>query len=297
MLLNTATMSGEQTIPGASSSLPFNAKNRLLLPDSLRSLLIANGINEPHNDINIYRLAFVHRSYCTRKNENFIEGNVNNPGDCVCLQECSNERLEFLGDSVLGLVVADYLYERYPDHDEGFLTNMRARIVNGTMLAKLSLKIGLSDKVLVSKQVEEANGRNNAKILEDTLEAFIGAIYLDYGKLGLAIAKTFIVHVIEHNIDFAELVSKNQNYKDAFMKYFVQHYNYTPKFVEIISNPSSNVYEGAKSCCICIKANDGGTIAIGRGVNKKSAEIDAAYNALKYFNVPVGAADVLNAPS
>ena len=273
----------------APAALPFNNKNQLLTPLALNALLTRYGVVAPFVDINIYRLAFVHRSYCTRKNENFVEGNVNNPGDCVCLQECSNERLEFLGDSVLGLVVADYLYERYPDHDEGFLTNMRARIVNGHMLAKLSMKVGLSEHLIISKQVEDANGRTNNKILEDTLEALIGAIYLDFGVAGLSNAKSFIINIIERNIDFAELVSKNQNFKDAFLKYFVQHYNYTPKFVEM-AGPVAH----GNTCCISIKTSDGGTIAIGKGSNKKSAEMDAAFNALKYYNVPIAASDVLN---
>jgi ribonuclease III len=267
------------------SSMPFNVKNRLLMPSELDSLLRRFGIDIPPNDVNIYRLALVHRSYCTRKNENFIEGNANNPGGgCVCLQECSNERLEFLGDSVLGMVVAAYLYERYPDHDEGFLTTMRARIVNGNMLARLSSKIGIGGMVLISKQIEDAGGRSSAKILEDTLEALIGAIYLDFGSKGIAVAKTFIINMIEGNIDFAELVSKNQNYKDVFLKFFMQQYNYAPKFNDM--NVSAHTFgPGDKSCGVCIKTKDGGIVAIGRGVNKKAAELDASFNALKYFNV------------
>jgi ribonuclease-3 len=256
------------------------------MPADLKKLLGAFDINDAPNDISIYRLALVHRSYCTRKNENFIEGNANKPKGCVGLQECSNERLEFLGDSVLGMVVASYLYERYPDHDEGFLTTMRARIVNGIMLAKLSKKIGIGPIVLISKQIEEANGRESPKILEDTLEALIGAIYLDFKSRGVAVARKFIVNMIESNIDFAELVSKNRNYKDVFLKYFMQQYNYAPKFSDM--PVSTHAYgSGDKSCGVCIKTKDGGIIAVGRGVNKKAAESDASYNALRYYNVAI----------
>ena len=283
--------------PQTQPATPFNPKNRLLCADDLAALLSSYGVTQKPNDINIYRLALVHRSYCTRKNENFVEGNANNPGNCVCLQECSNERLEFLGDSVLGLVVAGYLYERYPDHDEGFLTTMRARLVNGQMLAKLSKRVGLSDLVLISKQIEEGGGRSNFKVLEDTFEAFLGAIYLDFGEAhGLSAARTFIISVIERYVDFAELVSKNKNHKDAFLKFFLQRYNYAPRFLEMpVVAPDSSSNNNATSagaadaaataCTMCIRTKDGTVIGIGRGANKKAAESDASLSALKYFCV------------
>lgn len=259
--------------------LPFNNKNKLLNHDELSSLLTTNGVTLPFNDINIYRKAFVHKSYCTRKNENFIEGNVNCPTDCIGLQECSNERLEFLGDSVLSVVVAQYLYERFPDSEEGFLTRIRTKIVNGQMLAHLSEKIGLDRYVIISKQIEDNGGRKNNKILEDTFEAVIGAVFLDFGNDGFEMAKNFILDIVESNLDFSELIVSNYNYKDQLLKYFQHNFNYLPKFYELNIENRNN----AKVYTLCIKNKEGVIISTGTGPSKKQAENQAALNALKYY--------------
>ncbi len=257
-----------------TETLPYNSNNKLLTYEDLSALLKGNGIpatTEPR-DISIYRLAMVHKSYCTRKNENFVDGNANCPENCMALQENSNERLEFLGDSVLSLIIADYLYERYPDSEEGFLTKMRTKLVNGEMLAYLSRTIGLGKHVMLSKQIDENKGRTNTKVLEDTFEAFLGALFLD---LGLENARAFILNIIESNLDFAELVSSNSNYKDTLIKYIQHNYGYVPRYCDVKIS--------TRDISICIKNKDGITIATGKGPNKKLAESNASLNALKYF--------------
>lgn len=271
------TASGGATEAG--EVLPYNPNNKVLGNAQLDDFLKANGVTKPFNDINLYRMACVHKSYCTRRNENFINGNVKCPDNCLGLQECSNERLEFLGDSVLSLVVAEYLYDRFPESEEGFLTKMRTKLVNGQMLAELAKKVGMGSLVILSKQIDENGGRANAKLLEDTFEAFIGAIFLDYGSAGLEMARDFIVDVVESNIDFAQLVASNTNYKDTFLKYYQHNHNSMPKFFEL--NVASR--NGEKEYNVCIKSKDGVVISSGRGSNKKLAESNAAYNALKYF--------------
>jgi dsRNA-specific ribonuclease len=88
-----------------SIELPYNANNVLVSHDDVLSILSEYLDNPVINDLNVYRKAFVHRSYCTRKNENFVNGNSNCPKDCIPLQEESNERLEFLGDAIVNLAV------------------------------------------------------------------------------------------------------------------------------------------------------------------------------------------------
>ncbi len=264
----------------SDNCLPYNANNHVLDEKELCEFLQMHGIDKAVNDINLYRMACVHKSYCTRRNENFVNGNVNCPSGCLGLQECSNERLEFLGDSVLSLVVAEYLYERFPDSEEGFLTKMRTKLVNGQMLAELAGKTGLGNFVIISKQIDDNGGRGNAKLLEDTFEALIGAIFLDFGSEGLAMARQFIISIIENNIDFAVLVASNTNYKDAFLKYYQHNHNSMPKFYEL--NVSTR-HGGDKEYNVCIKSKDGTVISSGKGPNKKLAESNAAHNALKYF--------------
>jgi ribonuclease III len=93
----------------------------------------------------------------------------------------SNERLEFLGDSILSFIVSDYLFSKYPDFNEGKLTNLRSLLVNTKMLAQLAQDCDLGSKLRLSKGEEESGGRNNQSLLADSFEAFLGAIFLDQG--------------------------------------------------------------------------------------------------------------------
>jgi len=225
----------------------------------------------------------VHKSYCTRKNENFVEGNVNCPTDCLPLQEENNERLEFLGDAILHLVVARYLFERYPHVNEGFLTTTRTKLVNGEMLASLSKQLGLQEFVLMSNQIEANNGRDNKNILEDTFEAFIGAIFLDFEEKegnGFKYASDWIIHIIETIVDFTDLMTKNTSYKDRLVKFCQHNFQFIPKFTEIDVNETN----GKRVHTVYVKNNMGALIGIGKGVNKKAAELRASEEALKYYN-------------
>lgn len=219
------------SVDGAS---PYNPDNVLLSMDDLKLVLKEYGHDGRVRDIATYRKAFTHRSYCTRKNENFVEGNASCPPDCIPLQEESSERMEFLGDAVLNLVVAEYLFDRYPDEHEGFLTRMRSKLVNGDMLRELCLKANLHTRVLISKQIEDAGGRQAKNVLEDCFEAFIGAIFMDGnkgGRCGYVDAANWVTTFLESNIDFSELVAKQNSYKDMLTKYFQYAYNCAPRYI------------------------------------------------------------------
>lgn len=262
-----------------NDDMPYNPKNKLLEMKDLLFFLQTHGVDESPCDILTYRKAFFHKSYCTRKNQNFIVGNINCPSNCIPLQEESLERLEHLGDSFLGCIITNYLYDRYPDENEGFLTKIRSKLVNGKMLAYLSKTIGFADFLVISKQIEDLDGRNIKDNLEDTFEAFIGSIIKDFTPNGFQIAEKWIINIIEKYIDFSILIKTNNNYKDIFLKNYQQNYGYIPKFYEI--------EHSSHHCCkhkifkLCIKDIDSNVIAIGYGENKKMAENDTCYNALK----------------
>jgi len=262
-------------------TLPYNSRNNLINEIDVQTIFKTYDIDRTLNDINIYRKSFVHKSYCTRKNENFLNGNTKCPSDCLPLQEESNERLEFFGDSILNMTVADYLFERYPDENEGFLTRMRTKLVNGKMLAFLSEKVGFHKYIMISKQIEENEGRMNTNILEDAFEAFIAAIYIDFGSYGFEAAKEWIINVIEFHLDFSELIKQNNNYKDIFLKHYQQNFSCMPKFYEMSIN--TNSINNGKIYTVCIKDKDNNIISIGKGQNKKEAENDAAKTALGQY--------------
>lgn len=260
---------------------PYNENNKILSEDNLQNLLKTYDTDQ-YYDINYYRRAFIHKSYVTRKNENYETGNTNCPENCMYLQELSNERLEYLGDSILNSSIASYVFERYPDENEGFLTVIRTKLVNGKMLANLAKKIGLSEYLVISKQIDENDGRNNKNVLEDAFEAFIGAIYLDHeekNENGFNIARNWIINVIETFVDFSELIHKNENYKDVLIKYCQHTHQFIPKFYEI------DVMErnGKKIHSVVVKNDAGDILGIGKDINRKTAEINASKHALDFY--------------
>lgn len=284
--------------------LPYNPNNVLLDDAALRAFFDAHGLaGVAYRNINIYRVAFVHRSYCTMKNSNFENSNDRCPPGCLPLQDVSYERLEFLGDSVLGMVVARYLYERFPDRDEGFLSSMRTKIVNGRMLGSLAEKMGFPRYIVLSKQVEETQGRANFKLSEDVFEAFIGALVVDFqtdadvvalpadvrltacllNGVGFHVAEAWITAILETYIDFADLICARMNYKDALSRYMHSMHNETPRFFEV----SVETRNHQKRFVYCVKNRAGVVLATASGDSRKQAENEAAKAALAAMGAAV----------
>jgi len=266
-------------------SMPFNNKNILLYDNDLHDLLINNNITNDifiFNDINLYRTAFVHQSYCTMKNLDFQNSNSKCPSDCLPLQDMSYERLEFLGDSILDMIISSYLYNRYPDQNEGFLSKLRTKIVNGKMLGFLSNNIGLSKYAIISKQVEETNGRNNYKLMEDIFEAFIGALFID-SNYNYDVVNKWIISIIENYLDFSDLILSKNNYKDVLIFYMQHHLQDVPKFLEL----DVNIKDSIKFFKYCIKDKNNTIISTSVGNSKKEAENNCAFEALKHYNIDI----------
>lgn len=127
----------------------------------------------------------------------------------------SNERLEFLGDAVLGLVVGDHLYRAFPEGDEGFLSRLRAKLVSGVALAAWAQEIGLGALLDMSAEMRHQGGERHASLLADSFEAVIGAIYLD---LGLDAARAFIHRTILDARDLTALSENHDNYKSVLLE-------------------------------------------------------------------------------
>jgi ribonuclease III len=128
----------------------------------------------------------------------------------------SNERLEYLGDSLLNFIVADELYRHFPDRDEGFLTRVRAGLVNGVALADFARWVGLGEHVRMSEDMVRSGGRDNASILADAFEAVVGAIYLDRGH---EVARTFVHRCIFERVDVAAVAVRRDNFKSLLLEY------------------------------------------------------------------------------
>ena len=273
---------------------PWNLNNKLIQKSDVLNILREHDINEDIVNLDLYQRAFIHKTYL-KKEINVCNGKeievVKRPDNCLDLQELSYERLEYLGDAILSATIGSYLYERFPNEEEGFLSRMRNKLVCKDMLYSLANKMGFSEFLVISKYIEEkCNGRNNISILDDTFEAFIGALYLDfneieelehprmefYSGLGFQICQLYIINVIEKYVDFSDLILNDYNYKDKLMKYFQQNFREIPKYKEIlVEGPSNDRYY-----TMCVTRSDESILAYGKDRTKKKAEQKASKNAL-----------------
>ncbi len=205
--------------------------------------------------IGLYQQAFIHKSITQ----------TDDKGRCF-----NNERLEYLGDAILGAVIAEHLFKEYPDQNEGFLTKMRSKIVNGENLGALAEKMGL-----VSLIQTQAVGEHTLKhISGDAFEALIGAVYLDKGY---SRTRRFILkNILVRHIDLDELEKIENNYKSQLIEWGQKHRKdvcfytdlepYDPtRFISYVSI-GDNLYGS------------------GSGVSKKEAEQMAANETLKELN-------------
>lgn len=127
----------------------------------------------------------------------------------------SNERLEFLGDGIVNFIVAEAIYERFPNRDEGFMTRLRSRIVNGPSLARFGQFLGLDRLIMMSEDTERTGGRANPTIVADAFEAVIAAVYLDLGYMA---ARSFIRRSVLEQINMDELAHRRDNYKSILLE-------------------------------------------------------------------------------
>lgn len=205
--------------------------------------------------------AFAHRSYLNENPDFKLE---------------HNERLEFLGDAVIELIVTEYLYKQYPEKAEGDLTNWRAALVNAKMLTKVADDLGFNDYLLLSKGEAKEGGKARAYILANTFEALIGAIYLD---TGYETAEKFIHKYLINNLD--EIIKKGL-YKDSksqFQEEAQERVGVTPLYRVVREwGPDHQ-----KNFIVGVFLHDE-MVAEGEGSSKQEAEEEAAKKALEVKN-------------
>lgn len=203
------------------------------------------------NHLPYYQLALMHRSKLEEIAQN-------------------NERLEFLGDAILGSVIADYLFKKYPYQSEGYLTEMRSRIVRRETLNNLALRMGLQKIVQYN---ENDKGLSRSHIFGNALEALIGAVYLDQG---FARTKSFILkQMLKPYIDIDTLESRDTNFKNKLLSWSQKNNN------NLTFETMSEENEGTRKIFTIGIQLEGEIIATGTGYNKKEAGQVAAQNAIE----------------
>ena len=265
-------------------------------------------VNTSINRIELYAQAFVHKSVILLTHR--FPDNL-----CLPAYKLSNERFEFLGDSVLSMVCATYLYMKYPDRTEGFLTRMRTKMVNDGQLAHMAKELGFDQYMLtylgISRQLPrewvekllpaddkshlkyDEFTNDNPKVLEDAFEAFIGAFYLDKG---IFYAERFLYHLFDKFMDLKSL-EVNDNYKDILSRYCQRTHSDIPRYItnSVDENPDRSSHQRwIYTCSVKIEQlilTDGVTtirniFIPGQGLGKKEAEQAAAQAVIRTYNIP-----------
>ena len=218
----------------------------------------------PIKDSSLRQLALTHRSYANE--------NPNSLGH--------NERLEFLGDAVLGFLVGEMLYKMYPKMNEAELTRLRSRLVDETQLSKIGAKMGLGKIMNLGKGTEKSNGRSNPSLLNDTFEAIIGAYFLDSGIVAVGKYVQPLFKAIAEDL-VTELANSDKNSfidtKNNFQQWALAEYKEIPQYKIINESPLPN---NAKEFTAQVSVH-GIVYGTGKGKRKKEAEKQAARNALQ----------------
>lgn len=188
-----------------------------------------------------------------------------------------NERLEFLGDSILGLVSADYVYHRFASLPEGELTKLRAAVVCEKTLYEVAVELGLDEELLLGHGEEMGGGRKRPSILADSVEALIGAIYLDGG---LEAARTFIMRWLPGKVDLAEHGRAFKDYKTALQE--IVQKNRQETLAYRLAGESGPDHDKRFTVHVLLNSN---VFAKGTGRSKKDAEQMAAKAALELMGM------------
>jgi len=216
---------------------------------------LAEKLGIKFNNLDLLKQAVTHRSYLNEHRDYKLE---------------HNERLEFLGDAVLELVVTEYLYANFPN-PEGEMTNWRAALVNGEMLAKISTQLGVEEFLLMSRGESRDTGKARQYLLANAFEAIIGAMYLDQGMDGYEVAKNFILKNVV--VELPEII-KNKTYMDPksrFQEMAQEQVGITPSYKVIEESGPDH----AKKFVVGVFLEHD-LVAKGEGMSKQEAQRNAA---------------------
>lgn len=203
-------------------------------------------------DLDLFEQAFMHESAARER------------------REISNERLEFLGDSVLGFVAATWLYEQHPDRDEGWLTRRKAAIVNDRALAQTALRLGFPEMMQLGEGMTRAGGAQNETILADAFEAFLGALSLRYGE---SKTRRFLIEQHLQQVDLSE--ESVTDAKSRLQHVMQERYRHVPVYRdEAVGTPQAPCFTSQ----VILKDT---VLGSGTGKSKKQAQLEAASKALE----------------
>lgn len=226
-----------------------NINNKLITKSHIENILNRHLTEKATiKNVELYQNAFVHKSFLVYSSYDEQEDIYSVFKKDLFTQ--SNERLEFFGDSCLNLITAEYLFEKFPFKNEGFLTKLRTRLVRNTQLSYLGNQLGFKEWLLISSHVEKISGRDNPRLIEDVFESFIACVYKD---LGFYVCKEFVFNVFDKYVNLDEIVANNDNYKDILLRFFQTNSWKHPLYSTV--KEEGNVYNKKFLTCVMLECN------------------------------------------
>jgi dsRNA-specific ribonuclease len=277
----------------------LNENNKYVTRRDIEDILLKFGIKHKVKSLENFQEALTHSSYMdrdlttdrlaklVRDKEKDLEPIPHSlVSKAIPLQQKCYERLEFKGDSVIHDILATYLFLRFPDEQEGFLTRLRTKIENGETLAKLSKTVGLDNYVLIGRNIEQMGGReNNIHIFEDIFEAFVGALSLE---VTYEVCYKFVIDLVEREIDIANLIFVETNYKNTLLQYYHKMKWPDPDYGTVKTIENNN----KKNFVMYVKGYkknrnelEWSVVGEGSGSSKRAGEQEAARMALESFGI------------
>jgi len=286
---------------------PFNKFNKPITANWVQNLLKKYGIYQNINNLEIYQRAFIHQSYtvsyvkeiCLRDNVAIVP----NPDGHMLLQDASYERLEWLGDCLIDTFVGTYIYQRFPDANEGALSSLKKALISRWILGQLAQQCEFQEYMVISKTLDDkCDARQDIKKCCDVFEAFIGAIYLDFNKEkhgflssfmsgpGFQVAEKFFINLLEDpetQIDICSYITDNKDYVILMRNYCARILgckNVKYDFIEEKNNYENN---NKYTCIGILNYRDNGIKKnlkfTGYGSTRKQSKLDVAEQFLKYY--------------
>ena len=236
--------------------MQLNFERKKSLKEFLRNIHIS------FKDYNLLNLSLSHRSYV---NEHNLPDN--------------NEKLEFLGDSILGFVITEFLFKSFPDHSEGSLARIKSFVISENTLSKVAKRINLNKYILIGKGEESSGGRSKKTIISDAFEAFLGAYYLDSN---LNKIKNLIINLFKNEIELVIKDKHEKDYKTLLQEFSQKKYKVCP----VYNLKSTKGPEHDRTFYVNVSINKS-TFGVGEGKSIKDAEKVAAKRAYNKINSPI----------
>ncbi len=222
---------------------------------------LQNRIKVKFKEKSLLNNSLIHRSYVNETGNGKID---------------DNERLEYLGDSVLGLIINEYIYNRFYDYPEGDLAKIKSAVVSETTLAKIARELNLGSFLLMGKGEELSGGRDRTSILANSFEALIGAVYLD---AGLKNCRKFVLSLLKKDIERIDSMTYLRDPKTTLQEYVQKKFKERPVYEVVEETGPDHRKEFIVKLVI-----DGKEAARGKGSSKRKAEMYAAETVLKQIN-------------